>query len=1211
MATGDRKVDIYLKKFLPQQQITENFFDYLERQINDTMKRLFTTNGVFIPNIDGVNIFSSSAPDTFDIVTPLEGTDGTQGNQLILDPGEAAQVPFENESGVDYYVGLRFNLLPRETEVNVRTGELKYVFLEQSVGELGEPDLVVDDGDETLTLNVDSICEPGVTHAGRKCVVYLKQAQSQAQAFEELDVIWDGTNNKIETTTALGQTIGSISTDPSDYQVFLRGPTIRRNTDLRLDDNLLFIGVVTGAGAGNSPTVFDQTDVNNFSLGLAGIIGLFDIEHSLVDGSHTTITAETISTKQSITGVQLDTQVNASDEDSPSPPVAHTLFPSSGGSGLQAVKWRLRDSSGATIAFVDSHGNAYFQSLSAIQSVFQSNVIVEGDQLIEGDSVLGDNIASDTVTFNSILQSLTDMFYVIDSDDDGTGHAHRFFNHDTTAPNELFRIEDTGDGRSTRDSLTQSGSAYLKPSTGLPATGVDASLNEVYDQTRFRDLLKVTPNNPANTVVNISPASLNIATGEQFGLVENGSLLGYPGGSINFATGVIVGGGSNFPPFIPPSSGQFFKYGVILINDEIVVIAPSASDVSPSSAPNPNLAGGIPIAIITVQDNGIGGAGTINPITETSIVRFGASAGGGAGGGGGGGGSGVLGERARAFGFSDNSTTLFNMQAPVVTSGKTQVQLDFQINPTDIVEVHVNKLFYPRFIDNATTPSMYWNQIDNDKIEFDSDITAEFGQGVPIEVRVFAASAPTITPTALAGLEKKGEASGNTDGVSPSSQIASVFVSAGKTVIQTIFDILPDDIVFVYLEEGGGNLEFVPERTIENSGVSFPIFYSRVDTNKIELSADFTTTNNKAFFIQTFQGQSTVDKFGNVCLKLKANIDSIFLESPSLQKFIMTATNFGELNLETTPSGIVVPLRLERRGDNQIVGFGVSDFGELIIDDAPTGGILLEELHIVSPSGLAFKMEVTQDNELILIDGFNNLWKVTTDIDQVLFQINELIQGSTFNTRYFDQGVPLPTPPSVANTVPWGFRFDGESFLPMVWQQDHWEDLAFKKDLISNPDSIFSIGETRTAFMTEPEFQAKNGSNWVEMRGQTIPVSEAPDLATLRPDWVQTDIIVIPKNERQKRVVDFFTAGGSGTTRFPPAGFTMDHLEGTTVSNRFIFFAGGVDGNDTLRATYSVNYTSGNISYSYFNSEQRASGQGNIIIHWAKKMESVFIKFKD
>ena len=127
MATNDKKVNIFLKKFLPQQQITENFLDYLEGLILDSFKYVWNEDGLFEPVIDQTDLYSFSAPDTFTLTTPLIGTDGL-GHLMNLDAAEADEIPFENELGVEYYVGLRFNHLYDTTEVNVRTSEIKYTF---------------------------------------------------------------------------------------------------------------------------------------------------------------------------------------------------------------------------------------------------------------------------------------------------------------------------------------------------------------------------------------------------------------------------------------------------------------------------------------------------------------------------------------------------------------------------------------------------------------------------------------------------------------------------------------------------------------------------------------------------------------------------------------------------------------------------------------------------------------------------------------------------------------------------------------------------------------------------------------------------------------------------------------------------------------------------------------------------------------------------
>lgn len=281
MGTGLRKVDIFLKKFLPQQQITENFFDYLESKIHESLYWVVKKQGVFTPNAAVTPILSSSAPNTLDFFTPLVGTDGPGGHILSLDPLDAADVPFENANGVLYHTGLRFNRLPREVELNVRTGKVKYSFLEESIGELAEPTSVIDNLDGTLTFVVDSVAEAGVTNAGRKVIVWLKEAVSQAAAFEEVTVAFSGGENKITTTTALGQLLGSITTDPTKYQVFLKGPTIRRNTDLTLDPAIVYTGAVTG-NAG-TPVAFDHSQVNNLS-NLAEVASVISVSKAFLVG---------------------------------------------------------------------------------------------------------------------------------------------------------------------------------------------------------------------------------------------------------------------------------------------------------------------------------------------------------------------------------------------------------------------------------------------------------------------------------------------------------------------------------------------------------------------------------------------------------------------------------------------------------------------------------------------------------------------------------------------------------------------------------------------------------------------------------------------------------------------------------------------------------------------------------------------------------------
>lgn len=248
MSTGDRKSNIYLKKFLPQQQMVDNFLEYLVKRDEENLKLQYPEQGYFFGNS-----MTGSGPDEITAATPSLATDGL-GHLMKLDPSQAS-AKFENNLGDTYYVGMRYNVREKDTEVNVRTGQIEYTFLEDAIGEKGEPDVVIDNG-STLRLEVDGLFELGVSHAGRQAVVYLKRAVGQADAFYTGLVTFVAGKNVIDTTHLIGQTAGLVSTDPSDYWVFIPGLTIRK-TDLRVDPNYVFLGTVTGVGAGNTPTLGD------------------------------------------------------------------------------------------------------------------------------------------------------------------------------------------------------------------------------------------------------------------------------------------------------------------------------------------------------------------------------------------------------------------------------------------------------------------------------------------------------------------------------------------------------------------------------------------------------------------------------------------------------------------------------------------------------------------------------------------------------------------------------------------------------------------------------------------------------------------------------------------------------------------------------------------------------------------------------------------
>lgn len=252
MSTKDQKVHIIDKKFMTTDDFGPHFLGFLEKSSKDNLKLIYPRQGFFTGGV-----LSSVFEGTITISTPILATDG-KGNILSLDPNHAVNIPFENQINTTYYVGLRYVALFRDTELNPRTGQVEYRLIEESIGEIAEPDVITDQG-TTLKITINSVTEKHVNHLGRTVRVFLKRAMGQADAFFDGLVQFDGTDNYIETTSLLGQATGFVETDPSKYQAFLIGPTIKKNTDLSLDPDVAFLGTVVGVGNLNIPSVFDQT----------------------------------------------------------------------------------------------------------------------------------------------------------------------------------------------------------------------------------------------------------------------------------------------------------------------------------------------------------------------------------------------------------------------------------------------------------------------------------------------------------------------------------------------------------------------------------------------------------------------------------------------------------------------------------------------------------------------------------------------------------------------------------------------------------------------------------------------------------------------------------------------------------------------------------------------------------------------------------------
>lgn len=283
MTTGDKFVNLCEKRLLGLTSLKDYLLDFMRAQFQELVSRTWDLDGT----LGSAKVaISGSGNDEFDLDTGKTGTDGN-GRFLKTAAAYETNVQFENANSIDYDVALHYAEKPNGINPNPRTAEPEYVNWEEVVGLRAEPDSVSEVSGAVHAV-VDSVFEAGVSNAGRKCLIFMKVpaegATSEGIAVEECTVQWDSSNNYIETTTsALGQT--AISTTAADYWILALGPTVSRNTDLEAASEYWYIGVVTGAGAGNPPTVFDIADQRLIEKSLATL--LENLVYSNINNSFT------------------------------------------------------------------------------------------------------------------------------------------------------------------------------------------------------------------------------------------------------------------------------------------------------------------------------------------------------------------------------------------------------------------------------------------------------------------------------------------------------------------------------------------------------------------------------------------------------------------------------------------------------------------------------------------------------------------------------------------------------------------------------------------------------------------------------------------------------------------------------------------------------------------------------------------------------------
>lgn len=254
MPTGSALAAFNLKQLVGFQDIGLRGIAAIRASHVEATQARWDVDGVFNTkltlNANGANVVQVSGTS--------KATDGL-GHVLQISAAYKNQAQFQNTNAIVYHVGFMYAEIPSGLRINPRTGKPQFDRYVEEVGFAAAPSSVTDNGNGTITFNVNSVTEAGVTNAGRLVRVYkvvpADGALTFAMALEECTVTF-GANNTITTVGKFGQT--TVSTTAGDYIVVCMGPRVARNTDLSLVSGVVYVGTVTGNGG--TPGTFSNAN---------------------------------------------------------------------------------------------------------------------------------------------------------------------------------------------------------------------------------------------------------------------------------------------------------------------------------------------------------------------------------------------------------------------------------------------------------------------------------------------------------------------------------------------------------------------------------------------------------------------------------------------------------------------------------------------------------------------------------------------------------------------------------------------------------------------------------------------------------------------------------------------------------------------------------------------------------------------------------------
>ncbi len=295
MTTDSIRTRLYNKKLADYSTLRTKLLDYLVSEFRQLHADAYTTDSIIDALAATVAPSGNNAVDVA-AALPLNGVSGT-GKRFLFEAADPRlqDVLIPPDAATVYHIGLEQNDVEQGIETNPRTGEAEYLEYVEELGRVATPTSVVDNGDDTLTINVNSLCESGKDYSGRDVRVWLKSradggigplSATEAIAIQTITIAYGAPHNTITVPNLMGQATASVTA--ADYKVMLLGPVVKRAAfeDLRTTSGCLFLAAITSVAAANPIVTISTADQTVAHLNwITGVMtGDFNVTDNLTVG---------------------------------------------------------------------------------------------------------------------------------------------------------------------------------------------------------------------------------------------------------------------------------------------------------------------------------------------------------------------------------------------------------------------------------------------------------------------------------------------------------------------------------------------------------------------------------------------------------------------------------------------------------------------------------------------------------------------------------------------------------------------------------------------------------------------------------------------------------------------------------------------------------------------------------------------------------------